>query len=73
MGDDEFSLILESILKTRYFQPSIQKISYTNNVFGPKSIVQLEKLLSNSKHRAVKELVLLNVLNPNDATALSDL
>ena len=73
MGDDEFSLILESILKTRYFQPSIQKISYTNNVFGPKFIVQLEKLLSKSMHKVVKELVLLNVLNPNAATALSDI
>lgn len=74
MGDEELAVILESIRKTRYFQTSIQKISYTNNIIGYKSINQLDQLLSNSsKHRAVKELSLLNVLHGNDATALSDL
>jgi len=74
MGDDELSIILKSILRTRNLQPSIQKISYTNNIIGQKSIAQLSKILSNpNKHRSLKELSLLNVLNPNDATALSDI
>lgn len=38
MGDDEFAVILKSIGSSRYFQTSIQKISYTNNVIGAKSI-----------------------------------
>lgn len=70
MKDPEFELILDAVLSTKHFYPSLQSLKYSNNEMGPKSIEKLSRLVQ-MDHRlpnfskdiyCLKELVLCNVV-----------
>lgn len=69
MKDEEFAVILDAILHTKNFYPSIQSVKYSNNEMGEASVAKLSELMLVDHGQptfardiyCLKELVLCNV------------